>query len=113
MNIATLIVAGLAALGMVGVSLYGAMVVPRDARIPVHRGLVSYGNWVPRDAALIIWPACGALVYLCYAALIWAAPTAGGNMTRFLFTFAVLLLLVAQIGAVRAALSRGEQVLAR
>jgi hypothetical protein len=49
-------------LAMIAVSGYGASVLPAHTRVPLHLGVASLSYWAPKRAALVIWPALGALV---------------------------------------------------
>ena len=61
--LASLIVGGVFVLAMVIASVRGAVVLPADARIPVHAGSVERCYLVPKRAGLVIWPGAGALVF--------------------------------------------------
>jgi hypothetical protein len=60
--IGSLAVSGVILLAMIAVSGYGASTVPPQTRIPLPLGIASYSYWAPKRAALVIWPAIGALV---------------------------------------------------
>jgi hypothetical protein len=60
---ASLIVGGVFLLAMVIASVRGAVVLPADARIPVHAGSVEHCYLAPKRAGLVIWPGAGALVF--------------------------------------------------
>jgi hypothetical protein len=47
---------------MIAVSGYGASTLPPQTRVPLHLGIASLSYWAPKRAALVIWPAIGALV---------------------------------------------------
>ena len=66
MTTATLVIGGVVLLAMICVSGYGAITLPRDARVPIHFG-ISYNNYVPKRIGLVIHPAAGALVFLLFA----------------------------------------------
>lgn len=57
---ALLVISGVILLAMAAVSAYGAVALPRDARVPVH-WLSSYGNYVSKRAGLLVWLAVGAV----------------------------------------------------
>jgi L-aminopeptidase/D-esterase-like protein len=61
--VASLIVGGVFLLVMVIVSVRGAVVLPADARIPVHAGSVEHCYMAPKKAGLVIWPGAGALAF--------------------------------------------------
>ena len=58
---ASLIVGGVFVLAMVIASVRGAVVLPADARIPVHAGSVERCYLAPKRAGLVIWPGAGVL----------------------------------------------------
>jgi hypothetical protein len=58
-----LIVGGVFVLAMVIASVRGAVVLPADARIPVHAGSVERCYLAPKRAGLVIWPGAGALAF--------------------------------------------------
>jgi hypothetical protein len=58
-----IIASGLVVLAMVGISLWGARVLPPGARVPLHHGIGGYGNWQPKAIALVTYPVIGA--FLC------------------------------------------------
>jgi len=61
--VASLIVGGVFVLAMVIASVRGAVVLPADARIPVHAGSVERCYLAPKRAGLVIWPGAGALAF--------------------------------------------------
>ena len=61
--VASLIVGGVFLLAMVIASVRGAVVLPADARIPVHAGSVDRCYLAPKRAGLVFWPGAGALVF--------------------------------------------------
>jgi len=48
---------------IIGVTVYGWVTLPPDARVPVHRGLWSYQSFVPKTVGLITWPAVSVLLF--------------------------------------------------
>jgi hypothetical protein len=64
--IAELAIGGVILLAMIGVSWYGWVTLPADARVPVHFG-AGYNNFVSKPLGLVIHPAAGALVYVLLA----------------------------------------------
>ena len=105
---ASLIVGGVFLLAMVIASVRGAVVLPADARIPVHAGSVEHCYLAPKRAGLIIWPGAGALVFGVLGGV--AASSLAADWTagvRDVLTPAVLgVLLAFQAGAL--ALARRE-----
>jgi len=61
--VASLIVGGVFVLAMVIASVRGAVVLPADARIPVHAGSVERCYLAPKRAGLVIWPGAGSLAF--------------------------------------------------
>jgi 4-amino-4-deoxy-L-arabinose transferase-like glycosyltransferase len=105
--IAGLIIGGVVLLAMVCVSWYGWVTLPADARVPVHFGLGSYNNFMPKRIGLLLHPAAGALVYV----LVVVAGSSHGTHGRSLPVEVILplimcLLLVVQAGAIRVARRR-------
>ena len=106
---AALVIGGVILLAMIGVSWYGAVTLPADARVPVHFG-VSYNNFVPKRAGLVIHPALGALVFLIIGIVSRGKPATGtsshGAPTHIILPIIMGVLLVVQIGAIRVARRR-------
>ena len=48
---------------MIAASGYAAVILPRDARIPLHLGSHQHVVLVSKRAGLVIWPAAGAVLY--------------------------------------------------
>ncbi len=61
--VASLIVGGVFLLAMVIASVRGAVILPADARIPVHAGSVERCYLAPKRAGLVIWPGAGAVAF--------------------------------------------------
>jgi len=59
--VAALAVGGVLLAVMIATSGYGGVILPRDARIPLHFG--SHEHVLLVSAGLVIWPAAGAVVY--------------------------------------------------
>jgi hypothetical protein len=59
---ASLVVAGVFLLAMIGAAGRAAILLPAGARIPLHFGSVERCYLVPKRAGLVIWPAAGAVV---------------------------------------------------
>ena len=100
--IAVLVIGGAALLAMIGVSWYGWVTLPADARVPVHFG-AGYNNFVPKRLGLVIHPAAGALVLV-----VSAVTTHGSHKTApvFIFPLVMCILLIVQIGAIMVARGR-------
>ncbi|HEY6276810.1 MAG TPA: hypothetical protein VIX86_10810 [Streptosporangiaceae bacterium] len=107
--VVALAISGVVLLVMVGVSWYGWISLPRDARVPVH-WLGSYNNFVSKRLGLIIHPAAGALIFLLLALAALSIPI-GYSPTRsaapaVLLPIVMCVLLVTQVGAIRVARRR-------
>ena len=100
--IAVLVIGGAALLAMIGVSWYGWVTLPADARVPVHFG-AGYNNFVPKRLGLIVHPAVGALVYVLSAVV---AHHPAKTAPAFILPGVMCLLLIVQIGAIRVARGR-------
>ena len=105
---AALAIGGVMLLAMIGVSWYGAVTLPSDARVPIHFG-VTYNNFVPKRVGLVMHPAAGLVVFLILA-LAQHGHTANGTPSKthpYVFLPIILcVLLVVQIGAIRVARRR-------
>ena len=64
--IAVLVFCGAVLLAMVGVSCYGWVTLPADARVPIHFG-AGYNNFASKGLGLVMHPAAGALIYVISA----------------------------------------------
>jgi hypothetical protein len=62
-TVVSLVIGGLLLAVMIGISCYGAVSLPSDARIPLHYGIGSYNNFASKKIALTLWPAAGALLF--------------------------------------------------
>ena len=105
-----LVVCGLLLGCMIGISVYAARALPSDARIPIHYGLGSYNNFASKTVGLIMWPAAGVVAYAIFAATGAGAVRPHGHAGSSIFILPVVfvLLVVAQIGAIRTALGSGQ-----
>jgi hypothetical protein len=102
---AELVIGGVILLTMIGLSCYGAVTLPSDARVPIHFG-VSYNNFVPKRAGLVIHPAVGAGVYLLTAFASHGNPAHGTSsraLPHFIPVIIMCVLLVVQAGAITVA----------
>ena len=101
-----LIVGGLLVLVMIAVSVRGWLTLPSDARVPVHRGLRGYGNYLPKTAGLVSWPAAGIVIYGLYIGVFaedLATNYRGTGMPLLFLPVVLVVLITVQIGALRAA----------
>jgi hypothetical protein len=103
---AALVIGGVILLAMIGVSWYGAVTLPADARVPIHFG-VSYNNFVSKRAGLIMHPAAGALIFLIIGLVSHGKQATGtsshGSPPPVILPIIMCVLLVVQIGAIRVA----------
>jgi hypothetical protein len=109
MSVTTLIIGGALLLAMICVSLYGAVVLPPGAQMPVHFGPAGYNRWVPKNTGLILHPAFGVVVYAIIAVTIRDHQTHGGLSPATGLSVALGVVLIAQIGAVTVALARSRR----
>jgi uncharacterized membrane protein len=111
---ASIAIGAVLVLVMVGISAYGAVTLPSDARIPIHYGIGSYNNFVSKTVGLIIWPVGGAVIYGIFVAVSEHAikPNHGSRGPGQFILLAVLVLIVVfQFGAI--SLARGGSTTAR
>lgn len=64
--IAVLVIGGVLLLAMIGVSWYGWVTLPADARVPIHFG-AGYNNFVSKGLGLIVHPAAGVVLFVISA----------------------------------------------
>lgn len=95
-----IVAAGLVTLVMVGISAWGAVTLPPDARVPVHHGLGGYSNWQPKALALITYPVIGLLV----CGIVYVSQSSGKPSATIIAPIALVIAACAQYGAVRAAI---------
>jgi hypothetical protein len=100
--IATLVIGGLLLLAMIGVSWYGWITLPADARVPIHFG-VGYNNFVSKRIGLIMHPAAGVLVYVIFAL---ATHHSSKSSPAFIGPLVLCVLLAVQVGAIKVARTR-------
>jgi len=107
---AALGIGGVALLAMICVSLYGAVTLPSDARVPIHFG-VSYNNFVPKRVGLVVHPAVAAVVLLISALLLHGHSVNGTSSKAHadvILPIAMCVLLVVQVGAIWVARRRAS-----
>lgn len=99
--VASLIVGGVFVLAMVVASVRGAVVLPADARIPVHAGSVERCYLAPKRAGLVIWPGAGALAFGALSGLAASSLAADwtASVRAVLMPAVVGVLLAFQVGA--------------
>jgi hypothetical protein len=101
-----LILDGVLLAAIICVSLYGAATLPAGARVPVHFGSIgAYNHWIPKNIALVMWPAAAVLVYVIL--IVTTRPAASGSGPSTGLTIALVVMLVTHSGALRIAKSRG------
>lgn len=102
MPVVAVVIAAVLLASMLATSVYGAVTLPPDARVPVHLGIGSYDQRVSKTLGLIAWPAIGIVV----AAVLTVTADKGHDHSS---TMAVILpillavLLAVELGALRAA----------
>ena len=103
--IAAFAIAGVVLLAMIGVSWYGAVTLPSDARVPIHFG-VTYNNFVSKRVGLVMHPLAGAVIFLTLA-FVQHGHTANGTPSKthpyVILPIILCVLLVVQVGAIRVA----------
>jgi hypothetical protein len=102
-TIASFAISGLLFALMIGISWYGAVTLPSDARIPLHYGLGYYNNFAPKTVGLILWPVGAAVVFAVLAAVAEHAikPNHGKASASLIILPIVLAVLIAtQWGAI-------------
>lgn len=100
-----LVVAGvIVVLAMVGISVYGARVLPPGSQVPLHHGIGGYNNWQPKTTALIAYPVLGAVVYAIMLVATSGASSSGKTETAVIAPIVTVIVAVSEYGAVRAAI---------
>jgi hypothetical protein len=101
----SLIIGGLLVVCMIGVSVYGARVLPADARIPLQYRFGSYGSFAPKTVGLILWPAAGAVVYLIFLGIELHAikPNHPSGPAPVILPIVLAVLVLVHAGAIRKA----------
>ena len=61
--VAALVVGGVLLAVMIAASAYAAVILPGDARIPLHFGSHQHVFLVSKRTGPVVWPAAGALLY--------------------------------------------------
>ncbi len=61
--VTSLAAGGVFLLAMIAASVWAAVALPADARIPIHFGSHEHCYWAPKRAGLFAWPAAGAVLY--------------------------------------------------
>ncbi len=103
MTVVSLAIGGLLLAVMIGISCYGAVSLPSDARVPLHYGIGSYNNFASKTTALILWPAGGALIFALLTALSVHAIKPnhpGGGAPAIITPIALAIITATQWGAI-------------
>jgi hypothetical protein len=98
---AALVTGGVLLLAMFGVSWYGWVTLPADARVPIHFGPAAYNNFVSKRFGLIMHPAAGVLVYVITA--VATSHHSAKSSPAFIVPIVMCLLLAVQAGAIKVA----------
>jgi hypothetical protein len=101
--IASLVIGGVVVLAMIGVSCYGWVTLPADARVPIHFG-AGYNNFVPKGVGLLLHPLVGVLIFVI--SVVTTHNPAKASSAVYIFPVAMCALLVVQVGAIKVARSR-------
>lgn len=107
MNIAALIIGTVLLLAMIGVSVYGALTLPPDAKLPLHFGVTGYTNWQRKDLALLLWPTLAAAVYVILIVVSDAHHGTGrGGQLSVILPVILAVMLAGHVGALNVAMKR-------
>jgi hypothetical protein len=60
----SVVIGGVLVPAMICIAGYGAVTLPREARIPLHWGPRSYNTWAPKPVGLVLWPAAGLAIWI-------------------------------------------------
>jgi hypothetical protein len=101
--IASLVIGGVVVLAMIGVSCYGWVTLPADARVPIHFG-AGYNNFVPKSFGLILHPLAGVVIFVI--SVTTTHNPAKASSAVYIFPVVMCVLLVVQVGAIKVARSR-------
>jgi hypothetical protein len=100
----SLVISGLLVGVMIGISCYGAVTLPPDARIPLHYGFGGYNNFRSKNVGLLVWPAAGALVFALLTAvsvqLIRPNHPGGGRAPLIIMPIVLVIIVISQWGAI-------------
>jgi hypothetical protein len=101
--IAVLVIGGVVLLAMIGVSIYGWVTLPADARVPVHFG-AGYNNFRSKNLGLVIHPVAAAVVYVI--SVVTTHNPGKAAAAAYIFPVIMCVLLIVQVGAIKVARSR-------
>jgi hypothetical protein len=100
---AELAIGAVGLLVMIGVSWYGWVTLPSDARVPIHFS-IQYNNFVPKRIGLIVHPAVGAVVLVLLASVGRVrSGTSSHNPSGVILLATMGVLVIVQLGAIRVA----------
>lgn len=102
-----LVFGGAVLLAMIGVSCYGWVTLPADARVPIHFG-VGYNNFVSKGLGLVMHPAAGALIYVISAVTMHNPAKAASAV--YIFPAIMCVVLIVQVGAIKVARGRSGMI---
>lgn len=101
------IAASVLLIAIVSLSLYGASVLPYSAELPMHFGFGGYTNWRPRTVVLWTWPAISGVLYIILVIAGRSGQGGSGGLSLPVgMTAAIAVMLINQVGALRAGLQR-------
>ena len=101
--IAVLVIGAVVLLAMIGVSWYGWVTLPADARVPIHCG-AGYNNFVPKTFGLIMHPVAGVVVFVI--SIVTTHNPAKAASAEYIFPILMCVVLIVQVGAIKVARSR-------
>jgi hypothetical protein len=102
-TIVSIVIGGLLLVVIIGISCYGAVSLPADARIPLHYGVGSYNNFASKTTGLILWPVGGAVGFaLLTAVLVHAIKPnhPGGGAPAIIMPIVLAIVAATQWGAI-------------
>jgi hypothetical protein len=108
--VTALAVGGAELLAMVLLSVYGAMKLPPDARVPLHWG-GRWGNFSARRTGLIAYPVIGAslFVLLAVSGLAFSASSRSALSPGIFLPIALCVVLLTQVRAIDQARRPGAE----
>jgi hypothetical protein len=110
----SLVVCGLLVGCMIGISVYGARMLPADARIPLHYGIGAYNNFASKTIGLILWPAVGVVIFAINAAIevgVMKPDHGSPAASQYILPLVLLVVAATQVGAIKTALGASRDQL--
>lgn len=95
-------------LAMMAASVHGAVTLPTGTRVPIHFGIRSYNNWAPKWVGLTLWPGIAILIAVLVIVARRGAQSDGASAHTVVLPIVLAVLLVTQLGALKAARRRGR-----